>query len=578
LPADILVAGTGPVADALLQGLRRSRRALDRLSALDPSDRRVRKARVLLLADEAARAVCQPGHLPALSAGRSPREPLLRVILAAAETPAPRLPGLPRAAGMTFETLDLAQVFARDLFARRPVHGGMDPRFGQVPHLLFAGTAPPAGALTIQAMRLAHYGGTPAVFTFACEDPEAFRDSLLARYPQADQACRLRFTTIAAPDLEGQPPVTGVYVCRGRPDDGLDTAVGLGRAIEGIQGVSPQIHLEVGDIRPEGPLADWDGQLFPFSWLREACRPEIWLEGRDDELAQVIHGHYRDSIASQGRDPSTEPAGRPWDELSASYRDASRYQADHLWAKLAITDCRAVPEEQVESFSFAPLEVERLAQVEHARWAADRYLDGWTFAVERDNARKHHPQLVPYADLSEPMKDLDRFAVRLLPVLLARSGRGILRMLIIGVACDVRGKDQPEGDVDRLAELVFGRLARRYPDRSLVLASTLTDVPSRLLVRKGLERFEAALFLLCERPIGELIDAQPSPEARRDLLDLVVRAERRICLEPGRAAHDWFTRRAELIVLADPAAAPSRPAKRVVLTAGAATPIWSFEY
>jgi hypothetical protein len=322
----------------------------------------------------------------------------------------------------------------------------------------------------------------------------------------------------------------------------------------------------------------WNGQLFPFSWLRQACRPEVWLEGRDDELAQVIHGHYRDSIASQGRDPSSEPAGRPWNGLAASYRDASRYQADHLWAKLAITDCRAVPEEQVESFAFAPLEVERLALVEHARWAADRYLDGWTYAPRRDNARKHHPQLVPYADLSESMKDLDRFAVRLVPVLLARSGRGILRMLIIGVADDGRGREAGAEDVQQLAALTFERLARRYPDRSLVLASTLRDMPSRLLVRQALERFEAGLFLLCERPIGELIDAQPSAEDRGDLLDLVGRAERRICLGPGRTASDWFARRAELMVLADPSSAPSRPAKQVILDAAVGAPIWNFEY
>ena len=78
-----------------------------------------------------------------------------------------------------------------------------------------------------------------------------------------------------------------------------------------------------------------------------------------------------------------------------------------------MTDCQAVPESQVESFAFAPVEVERLAVIEHGRWAADRWLDGWSYAPTRDNARKHHPQLIPYQQLSGPMKDLDRFAVRL---------------------------------------------------------------------------------------------------------------------------------------------------------------------
>jgi hypothetical protein len=46
--------------------------------------------------------------------------------------------------------------------------------------------------------------------------------------------------------------------------------------------------------------------------------------------------------------------------------------------------------------------------MEHDRWWADRALDGWTYAPERDNARKHHPDMVPYEQLSEPKRQLDR--------------------------------------------------------------------------------------------------------------------------------------------------------------------------
>jgi hypothetical protein len=166
------------------------------------------------------------------------------------------------------------------------------------------------------------------------------------------------------------------------------------------------------DATARGRIEDWDGQIIPVSYLREACRPAVLLDGRGDEVARTIHDHYRDSIAAQGRNPDGEPAGQPWELLATSYRQANRHQADHVWAKLAVTDARAVPEEMVDSFVLTPLEVERLAVIEHERWAADRHLDGWSYAPERDNQLKHHPQLIPYADLSEPMKDLDRFAVR----------------------------------------------------------------------------------------------------------------------------------------------------------------------
>jgi hypothetical protein len=573
----ILVAGRGRVADALLEGLRRGGHAALGMSEPQPSRRLLRRARLLLLAGEASALPPQVDRLHALCRGRPLRSPPLRVVAVVAQGAAPMLPALPRGGPMTLEVLDLMQGFARSLFARWPIHGGLDPGFGQVPHLLFAGSSPLVRALAVQALRLAHYGERQAVLTFASADPENFRRSLLADYPQAGRSCRLRFTGLREPDLDGEPSVTSVYVCLTSAQEGLETARRLCATIGRGQGASPLVHLEVGDARPRGEPADWDGQLYPFSWLQEACRPEVWLDGRDDELARVVHAHYRDSIAAQGRDPSVAPAGRPWSELPSSYRDANRFQADHLWAKLAITDCRAVPEEQVESFAFAPLEVERLALVEHARWAADRYLGGWTYAPRRDDARRHHPQLVPYAQLSEPMKDLDRFAVRLVPVLLARSGRGVLRMLIVGVPGSGPGRVRRRA-LAAPARSALERLARRYPDRSLVLASTLGDSTCRLVVREALERFQAGLFLLCTQPIAEVIAAQPDGHARRDFLDLAARAERRVCLAGKQTPEDWFARRAELLILCDPARVPARPAKRVLLQAEAAAPRWNFEY
>ena len=249
-------------------------------------------------------------------------------------------------------------------------------------------------------------------------------------------------------------------MCPDRSADAAASGIALARTIASRlaadQGVAPPILLEIGDETPDGALADWDGQTFPASYLDEACRPEVLLDGQGDALAQTIHEHYTDSIAAQGRDPDREPAGRPWSRLTASYRDANRHQADHLGAKLAVMDCRAVPEERVDTFTFAPLEAERLAVIEHLRWAADRHLDGWSYAPVRDNARRHHPQLIPYPDLSEPMKDLDRFAVRGVPTLLARSGLGVVRMLILGIPQAV-ADGQVDDSADRAVWTVWPR-------------------------------------------------------------------------------------------------------------------------
>ena len=44
---------------------------------------------------------------------------------------------------------------------------------------------------------------------------------------------------------------------------------------------------------------------------------------------------------------------------------------------------------------------EQMAENVHEVWAATRIEQGWTYGPERDDAKKHHPCLVPYNELPE---------------------------------------------------------------------------------------------------------------------------------------------------------------------------------
>jgi hypothetical protein len=504
------------------------------------------------------------------------REPL-RVLLVHRADPSPALPDAP---GLAIETYALEDRAARAILGRWPLHLGFDPVFGQRPHLLLVGLAPPARALLVHALRLIRYGEEPGRISMLCEDHQAQGERFRGAYPHASEVAEIHWgpldeTGVAA--VTAVSPVTQVAVCLADPEAGLARARALARAIAAAQGVSPPVLLELGDAEPGGGLGDWDGQIRPFSYLELACRPEDLIDGRGDHIARTIHEHYIDSIAAQGRDTDREPAGQPWDRLASSYRDANRHQADHLWAKLALTDCRAVHEDRVEQFSFAPLEAERLALVEHLRWAADRHLGGWSYAPVRDNARKHHPQLIPYAELSGPMKDLDRFAVRGVPALLARSGLGVLRMLIVGIAVpDPPGPGDPLPS--HLTDQILRRLLLRYPERALVLAADLGDPRVRAVARRGLERAGAALFALHPRPIADTLAAQPDAAARRDLLWLLARAERQIALPGPGETQRWLATRAEILVGLGQGAVPLEAAKLVRADPHSARLEWSFEY
>lgn len=576
----LLAAGAEPLVRRVLAGLERTGRRAESLSLEALSARRLHRGQTLVLADPPDAA----GLLPDLIAGLAARvrrgrgEPARLILIYPSDPPPPWLSALKIPAPqdrLRLETFALEDQAARALLVRWPLHSGLDPAFGQRPHLLIAGFAPPARAFLVQALRLIHYGEERARVTLACADPAGTAAAFRAAYPQADAVAEIHWTAAEAPDLSSAP--TQVLVALDAPDAGLALARQLAGRIADTHGSSPPILLETGDRPLDGDLDDWDGQTFPCSYRDLACAPAVLLDGQVDRLAQTIHEHYTDSIAAQGRDPEREPAGRPWVELGTSYREANRHQADHLWAKLAVTDCRAVPAERVDAFAFAPLEAERLAVIEHLRWAADRYLDGWSYAPVRDNARKHHPQLIPYAALSEPMKDLDRFAVRGVPNLLARCGLGVVRMLILGIGEDPSAA--PTGRaLERLARQTLERLLARHPDRSLAVAATLADPGTRLFARLALEEAGAGLFLLCPRPLRETLERQPDRAARRDLLALVARAERRIPLAGADALARWLAERAEIRLWLDGESAAPQTRKPIVLDPSAGRVHWGFEY
>lgn len=54
---------------------------------------------------------------------------------------------------------------------------------------------------------------------------------------------------------------------------------------------------------------------------------------------------------------------------------------------------------------------ELLAKNNHDVWAARRFAEGWRYGPHRDDARRLHPNLVPYEQLAESDKEYDRQTV-----------------------------------------------------------------------------------------------------------------------------------------------------------------------
>lgn len=56
--------------------------------------------------------------------------------------------------------------------------------------------------------------------------------------------------------------------------------------------------------------------------------------------------------------------------------------------------------------------IEKLAEAVHIQWADGRRADGWTLGPVRDDVKKETPCLIPYAELPDSEKEVDRATVR----------------------------------------------------------------------------------------------------------------------------------------------------------------------
>jgi hypothetical protein len=268
---------------------------------------------------------------------------------------------------------------------------------------------------------------------------------LLARYPQLDWICRLEPWEIdlRSPTLHESEFVASagaIYIAFRDDAEGLAAALQLARA-----DLPPgTITLAINDERLGAARLATDGtgatRIAVFGILSRTLKPEILLEGLNETLARFMHASYRRNQLARGADPNTASLGT-WDQLSEDLRDSNRAFAYGIADKMRSIGCIVVPTTLVElqdsALIFSPDQVETLARSEHDRWSRDRIADGWSFGTVRDDARKLHPSLVSYEDLSEDEREKDRDAIRDLPRMLAEAGFEIRR---VGRGASDRGR------------------------------------------------------------------------------------------------------------------------------------------
>jgi hypothetical protein len=220
-------------------------------------------------------------------------------------------------------------------------------------------------------------------------------------------------------------PVTAAYVCRDIDAESLSASGMLQSLLRAANLGEPPIFIRLHDDATLSRNTAGRGlsRLIPFGDLDAILAASEFLSTAPDHAARVFSDAYRASLSPEVRDDPANRSARPWDELDETFRQATRDAVAHIPAKMASAGVdpalwRGVsgpPRLSRDIHLFADAQAcERLAELEHERWEAQRRMDGWRHAdlPKKDEQRRLHPDLIPYAQLSDATKAFDRTIVQ----------------------------------------------------------------------------------------------------------------------------------------------------------------------
>jgi RyR domain/TrkA-N domain len=159
--------------------------------------------------------------------------------------------------------------------------------------------------------------------------------------------------------------------------------------------------------------------------------PETVRRGDVEDIARAAHDAYVNASRDHGETPEANASMVPWDALPEFKREDNRDQAADIGRKLAAIRATVVPALGREApIAFDDDEVELLAHMEHDRWLRQRRERGWSYATEKNESERQHPDIVSWDVLTEESKDKDRSAVREIPGQLRAAGFAIVRGIV----------------------------------------------------------------------------------------------------------------------------------------------------
>ena len=339
---------------------------------------------------------------------------------------------------VSFARFSRSENSARAFFQEHaPDHDGIAIDSSQNVHLVVLGLNAFARSLICKGLETMHYanGLQPSISLVA---PEASieRQRMLCHAPEFAQCANMEF-------YDGFPFKPDTRECLNRvfsdPNQMVTVAIcesSIEQSVNSFLSIAPLISRPDIKVVFQSHHSDGHGQRLVFSEYphietkvfgqpETSCTEKHIIGEELDELAKRIHLGYveKKRLACDG--VLNGRSVLPWDELPLEYKEMNRQQADHIAVKLRSLGMSIVACSQPDPSwprSVTGEEIEALSEAEHRRWMACKRVAGWRVGQYRNDTLKTDPNLIPWDELPESIRDYDRKPVETLPELLAEMG------------------------------------------------------------------------------------------------------------------------------------------------------------
>jgi hypothetical protein len=352
--------------------------------------------------------------------------------------------------------IDMPDLMARRVFHDHPMDfSGIRESSRHRVHVMIIGSGHMAEAIAVKALQLGHFAnGSRLKLTVLAPDAETFLQNLMSRHLHGEPWYDGKAVNMAFENRDlwktlskewASDDLLTVFFCtepREIPVErqdwiNLSAALRAGRHIEPAskESSAPAEIQILAYLRERSGF----GALLKASPLHWNGRPLIHVFGLKDESYSIetLLREEQDIIARELHDDFHKRHGEePWAELEEDLRDSNRQAADHIPIKLRAFGYRIVPiadwphhgDKRITSFD---TEIPILAEMEHNRWCAERWLAGWQFGNPVDQKekveKKINRNLVPWEDLDKTEKEKDPEQIRAIPRALEKAGKAIIQ-------------------------------------------------------------------------------------------------------------------------------------------------------